>query len=743
MALPGELDDPFGLPPDPVAAWSGPVPLPPEWELPPGTLPSPFAPPPPAPAVEAPQAALPPEPQAQPAAPPSSAPGADLPPPSVPAPAATPAPELPVPDAVSAADALPDLAPTSAVPETPLPYMDASELANRSPEEIALLDNEQESERARIGIDAKAEALRRDRERLADNERIYQEAQAKTQATYDQLMAESKALADQKGGFEGLSTRQQIGGFVAAIFGGLLQGKTGSATNTGMDMLNKIIDRADAERREKRADLKDRMAATAQGFGRNADAFRHSETFRQAMYEQAAREIETQMQQYDPQGTTAIRGAKEVQKIRAAAAASARKFLIEERDYNLKVATHNLEARKAEQAQKQHSQSQALGWARLGFDQKKEARDAAKDERDYNLRVRDVLAKEAEETRKRAEAEAAADRQLGIGGEVRERIVKQEVADPVTGKVSVKDVKVYDVDQLRNPDNTVFRAPSEVAQQALIKQRSGTQDLIDALGDLKRLRQRAGGADKYTSPDDQAEYDRLTNKATIAYATAKGLSLADKSSTDFARDAILGGDPSSYRAGDTERRIEATIVDATRSYHTALKGQGYKGKLPSFERRLDDAPLSSAEGASKEVLKHKTPSERAADAEPGVVGNVLEHVFYPLGGRPSDAKAEAAMQSGSIDIPGLSIEQEKATKALVRQAKSTELDERAVNDARQQLVNLASDPKREALHAPILKYLELEAPDLFEAAVKKLPTEEREQWTNYAELRKGWTGGQQ
>lgn len=735
--LPGDPNDPYGMQP-PIDAWTGPVPLPPEWG--PLDLPSP-APTGGEPMDSPPDLSMGPPAQLQPglgipadsldALPPMPPDTSAQPPPTswldphagfgAPAPAPTP----PPPDAHSSW-----LEPQAGFePSDTTSAINQGNELSTDPYKLAEYKTAHDAERDAIAARDRTAMITRDRESMEAHERVYQEANARTQRNFESIQAEGKRLADEKSGWAGKSTGEKLGGVFAAILGGLVQGKTGGARNTGLDMIDQVIEKDLAERKEKRADINQRLGFAQGQFAHNAANFSHDEAFRQAAYEQAAREVEARANNYDPRGTTMLKHAELVAGIRGQAAASLRKHMLEDREYNVKVSTQNLAVQKRLDDLAQNKQQNALGWANANISKNRLALDTKHGDRDYNLKSAELAQKQEELKQKQQDALATADRELGIGGEMREKTVTAPVADPVTGKIAPKDTKVFVVDQLRDAKGDVWHAPSQLAQQALIKQRGGAQDLIDSLGELKQLNARVGGANKYSSPDDKAEYDRLTNKAVISYATSKGLSLADKQSTDFARDAILGGDASSYRGDETATRIEASIVDATRSYHTALRGNGFGGKLPSFEKQKPPAVLNSAEGASKAIQQGKTPLEDAADAEPGVLNKGLGRILRPFGEQTWEQDAKALEQTGGVDIPGLSIEQEKAAKSLMATAKSTQLDESAVNAARQELVNLASNPQREALHAPLLNYLQDQAPDLFDAAVRKLPSGgEREMW---------------
>jgi hypothetical protein len=150
-----------------------------------------------------------------------------------------------------------------------------------------------------------------DRKRLADNFKIEQEARAKHKQDSAKLDAEAQALAEEDidgdRWMDSRSTLQTIAAFTAAIVGGLNQHNTGGR-NMGLEAIEREIDRdveiqkANLAKRERLLGM--RRDAAQSTFQTEMEASRSAEVHRQALYQQAIRGLQVEMQKYDPRGTT-------------------------------------------------------------------------------------------------------------------------------------------------------------------------------------------------------------------------------------------------------------------------------------------------------------------------------------------------------------------------------------------------------------------------------------------------------
>jgi hypothetical protein len=755
MPWPDEFSfDPYAGAPNPFAPPAPPPAMPQSWldivanapDQPPSVpMPDPLGLPPAA--LEGVGAALPPPPPPEPqAAPPfqmpelfGGAPDAQgFPPPAA---AEQPPPPFQLPEFLGgpapAAPAAPPPVYTNPLEDPGLDELGAgralADLSDRNPEDAALIAMQLEDKRKAL---TEARDLKAANDAVEEQKRIADtrvKSVERARASTEKLNADATALANQKVDPErwwaSRSTGQKIAGVLAAVIGGLVQGRVGGR-NTGLDMINDAIEKDIAAQQQNLAHKRELLGVRRSSIGDQdkydgaaADA---ADLHRVASYKLVAQQLEAERTQYDPRGTKSVRIAGVIAGVRAAEAKAAQAHGDRVFKREGELIERDLKTRKQFEDERAARQREADARARLAFDRQKQSQDA-------DLKRQEIAAKKDEAAQakvdKAADKRAEQDRELGVGGGSIARKVVQDVADPVTGKVEPKEVIVREDTSLLGKDGKPWHAPDALTAQKLRAQATGTQDLVDALGDLRQLRADAGGANKVSSPDAQAKYMMYTNKAIIAYATSKGMSLADEQSQEFARKAIMGPDPSGYRIGDVIERIDKTIGDSTRSYHTALQAAQFKGELPKFDKRPDPAGLTKAEEISKTIRKDRTPLEvSAAAGDPGLAKKAVQKVFYWRSDDPT-----AIENAGSVKVLGVSEKQAKEIEALATMAKGA--DEVSRNAARQELVNLATSPGTQALHVPVMNFLEDNARDLFHAAVEKLPPDERETWAMRERMR--------
>lgn len=243
----------------------------------------------------------------------------------------------------------------------------------------------EEARRTKLVLD-QAKADQDNLKALRDDIDARNTADAATQKKSDQIVTDAIALASKKVDPDHwMSTRtvgQKIAAFVAAIVGGLVQGKTGSARNAGMDMIQQHIDRdIDAQK----ADIENgkyvlglRQNQVAQEFKRTGDMFHATEAVRLATYQAVINKMQTEQQNFDPKGTRWLTYATGIQDMRGRAAAKTeenRKTIFEE---NYKVATIDIQRQNAARELWKAKQDVSLAWAR-------EDREAGKDKADATV----------------------------------------------------------------------------------------------------------------------------------------------------------------------------------------------------------------------------------------------------------------------------------------------------------------------------------------------------------------------
>lgn len=222
-----------------------------------------------------------------------------------------------------------------------------NDLALRDRPAFAELQARHEEARRRSIAARKIEAINRDYDQQVANLKARQEADAATRAKMDAILADAQRIADTKiDPTGGLSTGRKIAGIAAAIVGGLVQGRTGSARNAGLDALNEAISQGiagqQADLANRREGINLRRNVLAAEIERHGDDFRAAEVIRLAALKHADDLLAIAQQDYDPRGTTALRIAAERAAITSQIAANAQAARVKAFDLELKIREQRL-----------------------------------------------------------------------------------------------------------------------------------------------------------------------------------------------------------------------------------------------------------------------------------------------------------------------------------------------------------------------------------------------------------------
>lgn len=146
-----------------------------------------------------------------------------------------------------------------------------------------------------------------------DDYKVYVEARTVARENRAKVEADAAVLANEQPQtwMESRSGFQKVAAFLAAIVGGLVQGRTGSARNSGMDMINAQIEQYAQEqtaiRANKRAAIGDRRASAQEAEQDVESDFRAEAAYRASAWEHTIRQLDAEAQNYDQAGTSAIR----------------------------------------------------------------------------------------------------------------------------------------------------------------------------------------------------------------------------------------------------------------------------------------------------------------------------------------------------------------------------------------------------------------------------------------------------
>jgi hypothetical protein len=435
-------------------------------------------------------------------------------------------------------------------------------LLSLDPETRERVMGEQEAEKVRFALDRQREELAIQREAQERNARTYQEAVDRAQKNSESIAAEALALADTKPDrgrwFASRTTGQKIAAFVAAIVGGAYQGRTGGSTNQGLDgierLINEDVNAQAAELANKKDLLGLRRGMVGEQFGRAGDSFRAAESVRLAAYENVVRDLEAEVQQYDPRGSTARDIARSIADMRARQAAAVAKMTEAERDRQLKIweaqakadqdardlaerERHNRAAEKTENwkvavDREDKRERRTLDAGKLILDEKKNAAEVQKLEAEARKLEKEGKSVEAEHLRK-----------YSVWGQG-----QLEVEDD--GKTPVLDADgqpVITYKPIEHVNGGAWAAGSEQEKAETIKKIGSAQQVVDIIDEVLTIRDRVGGESSWDNSDD---YQRLkvleANLQLLKKEGTQGMS-SDKD-MEAIRSALGAADVTSFRA---------------------------------------------------------------------------------------------------------------------------------------------------------------------------------------------------
>lgn len=614
-------------------------------------------------------------------------------------------------------------------------------------------------------------ALTRDAENEA---KAYQVGLQARQRELESLNEESRKLAsekiDEKRWWKEGGTSRFIFSMIAAVLGGITQRKTGGP-NLALEGIMREIDRdievQKANLANKRGNINDRRGIVAELVARGKDVNEAGRIARIASYDRVIAELDQKGNEYDPQGTQMLRKEQFKRQLLAERAAAEQKNAAEEQKRAEAAAKVQLEKEKFEEEKRQAKEreklargNQSLDWTRLADQRRENQRRAEFDDKklkvETDVKKAELADKAAERTDKKTDAETKEIRELAVAGGRRAKTEIKDVKDPATGKMVKREVTVFEDVDLIDPDTgKLWKAADRKTAADLGVKRTSVQSAIDLLDDIKTLRKKEGGANKLTSAGTKAEFDQLVNSAIIEFAASKGLSIADEGSIKQAKAALFGGEVDGYNIGDLEKRLENKVAFFTDEFNRTLRNARYKGELPKFDRRPEEAKLTPEQELAQKVVQGKTPVELGEGQERGALGKAAERVFNPIGEQPAERRAlevegsagDKGVSSQQVrgdlsrlglsnlsSISALSQGQADAIRELAIKAKDPSTPATERDQARMQLVRLASTgsessglPYRPALNTAVLNnVLEEQFPDLWEAAVNQLKEEDRE-----------------
>lgn len=536
--------------------------------------------------------------------------------------------------------------------EQPLPSMRETEAANQaaeherivnamSPEQFLDYKNKHESamllKQAELEHQAIAENERRARESLE----VQRAATEKADADTKQVLADAQRVANTKVNPDRYMQNRGIGGTIRDVASTILMGLGGDA-QMGLNMLNQRIDRDIAAQKDDIANqwagIKTRGGAIADEYARHGDLYRASETYRIAAYQGAINDIQSQMQLYDPAGSTAIRGRDALDQLHAAQLKSERdinqklfddylklgEFRLKERDQLLKeqqrldkLSKVGAKPTKLEDIPLTREQLQVMfpgaaipeGMPSMTMKQARTFAETGKSFKEF--------AKSGEDLTK-AQRENSPEERL------RSSVIPAppSVVVDEAGNVSLK----RGTGNLKQEDGSDWIPSSPDEAKAFRKQKTAADGLIEILDEIRVIRDRTGGESSWGNSDDYQRLKVLKNRATkLAKAGTEGMS----SDEDMKKiDAALGAsDPASFRA--QAAGLEEGRKGVERELDIAARNIGYTGKPIAYPDPVKARKAEkSAEQSTVERVLYFDPNDskrqEAYAKELGVYGDAFK-----------------------------------------------------------------------------------------------------------------------
>jgi hypothetical protein len=508
--------------------------------------------------------------------------------------------------------------------------------ASMSPDELATIGVRHAQAQLHEQSAAQLDLARRTDETARQNFQSYQSSVQWANAQTDQLQSDAQALSHEMvdtgehgvGNFIGQVLLSGIGGFASQATGG---------RNLALEAFQK-------QREQRIQAQKDAIANKWQGLNfkrnlvaeqlqRSGDLYHAQETYRVASYDRAAAELQTKMQDYDPQGTTAIKIAGTLQQLGAQRAATLQA-------YNQQAFKNKLDATKAQidvdkqKEESRHNKAQeGIEWSKFGLEKQKVAgenitytpaqlkalygNDAAVPPVPMNTKQYDAWL-----GGKQKNVEIA-----GKGVENQAANAKNSVALPVQTGTAPSGAPVIATNTLTNKNGQTWRPPEGFQKMA-----GASANVVRLADKLSReIKKNGGQSDLRKSPEWQqmkSDYQDLV----FALHGAKGIEGFRPGTSELLHELTGGVDPTSFLRSAIPgiQNAKQNVVEDLNA--TATAG-GYDGTPIQFLDTSAPPPPARTELGELAKTAAADPSDDSENAE--------YNIGIPSGAASSDETAHA------------------------------------------------------------------------------------------------------
>lgn len=467
-----------------------------------------------------------------------------------------------------------------------------------------------------------AKAATRDREEAEAAHQAWVASRDTARQERLQIDAEAKQLNNQRAGAKDWYEEGGIGRTVTSAImgalGGLVQHLNGGR-NVGLEAvdnsINRFIAAKQADRAHQRELLGERSRSLGEQMAQNDADYREAQVYRKAAYERALQQIETDQQNYDPEGSRAraMDNARRELLAKMTAAEQAEELrrakLLEEQAKIAREEQRLLLDRRAQDEKERAAKAdeRLKGWGiasenkraqnKLDHDERRLAADILKDNRAAD-----------KEQRALDKAEEVERRELGALGDVR---VKR---DPATNApvIGADGKPVVEYDALRNSDNTEWKAPDKAVAIDLAKKRAAGESVVEMIDEVLAIRDRVGGESTTFNSDDAQRLQVL--EAQILALTKQGTQgMSSDEDMKVLKDAVGAKDVTSFRAkaAGLEKGRERVLATLNKEYKVVGK---YTGKPIDVENRFTEAPKNTEKEEKLKAL-YKKPGVSVDEAD--------------------------------------------------------------------------------------------------------------------------------
>jgi hypothetical protein len=462
-----------------------------------------------------------------------------------------------------------------------------------------------------LAFNQKREAEARDRKAEIDKAKADQEDLLFKQE--EEARAEAAAMAkriaetriDPGRHMRNMSVPQSIASFLSVVVGGLVHARKGGP-NIGLEMLDKAIDR-DIHAQE--ADLSNQRNALAEFRAQGLSQSQARRAYAVASYARALEELQTKMQDYDANGSTAMQGAQATLELRgkmAAHVAAAERQAFKDRNdqlkFNAELAKTNAEAAKLA-ADAQEKMRKGIGGGGSG-------------------KPDDQIIPAAELQRRFPEAAQFVTEDMSVN-QLRQRMAVRKQAGDTTQSVGKETPeqereRTLGIGGIRNPDGSSLLASDVDSAKSLQKQKAAVDTINEFVGDIVRGIDEHGGADKYFSSSEWMT--QTAKKAAIIQAARAGYEMGalDKGAVEEADKLFGATDPTSHWRNASKGFIAGRDAMVSRFNHALRSLPTHKGASYHPPDMTRGAAKSSKKEAVAKLLDWQTRQD-AYGKDPDVI----------------------------------------------------------------------------------------------------------------------------